>query len=346
MKNFTKCVAMMTSCLIIALFFSACNEEQTSFSLDDITGRAKIVGNLSYSEGQAYEDSVFTEKVKYAVGKKVYVEINNSEFSPHASTGGYTSFETVTDENGNYEIEIPAVATGRGVQVLIRAENFLGTQSFVKSTEDGKPIFETRQVIFTSPIESYSLKPDELIAVDFKYIAKERDLDEGLTEVATLKVKIGVGKLEANRNYWGGTPYFSFREGITALVTTLHEEYRDGYYNTVERKYSFVTNAAGEAMLQIPVREKKGYLRAEIEVTPFRENNFIYYRYYDEFYELTGIYRQYQGGFIKSQDYGILYYDEYSTHQLEVRMVFDADSGQNYYYSPNDYNWDGTAFEY
>ncbi len=42
---------------------------------------------------------------------KVYIDVNNASLGGGYRGYNYTTFETISDENGNFEIEVPAVHT-------------------------------------------------------------------------------------------------------------------------------------------------------------------------------------------------------------------------------------------
>lgn len=111
---------------ITALFFVSCSEDQTSLSIDDIQGKATLIGSFTYDDNQSTSSSSTSSATseKPVMNTTVYVKIANSSLDPKENATGYTVYETTTDANGEYKIEIPVVETG--TEVTIQAESFVG----------------------------------------------------------------------------------------------------------------------------------------------------------------------------------------------------------------------------
>lgn len=112
------------------LILASCSKEQSSYSIDDISGRATITGHLTYTEGQSFEGNRFTELIKDAAERTVMVEVNNSDLAPEGTAAGVTTFKTVTDSEGRFSIRIPVPP--QGVQYTVRAEDFAGQMNCSK----------------------------------------------------------------------------------------------------------------------------------------------------------------------------------------------------------------------
>lgn len=123
---------------MMATLFASCSEDQTSLSIEDIPGKAKIMGFVTYNSGAANSNDGTTQRnvMLPATGKTIYVEISNASFK--GSAGGVTTYKTTTDAKGKFEIEIPAVSY---TDVTIKAAGFEGTQK--KTVTDGLPATNT-----------------------------------------------------------------------------------------------------------------------------------------------------------------------------------------------------------
>ncbi len=115
---------------IATMAFTSCSKDQTSFSIDDIQGKAKIKGTVSYSEGY---DRTGNKIIKMATNTTILVKIDNNDLSPIGNAYGTTTFETVTNGKGEYEIEIPVLEGG--AFVTIQPQDFIGKQKNFSSNE-------------------------------------------------------------------------------------------------------------------------------------------------------------------------------------------------------------------
>ncbi len=121
---------------IATMAFTSCSKDQTSFSIDDIQGKARIKGTVFYSEGTNNRGD---EIIKMATNTTILVKIDNSYLSPIGNAEGTTTFETVTNGKGEYEIEIPVLE--KGALVTIQPQAFIGKQKNSSSNETEEGIF-------------------------------------------------------------------------------------------------------------------------------------------------------------------------------------------------------------
>lgn len=336
--------------LIATALFSGCSEDQSSISINDIQGKAKIIGNLSYSEGQAFEGGRFVELVKPAAEKKVYIEVSNASLSPNGSAQGYTLYETVTDGEGNYEIEIPAVAKTAGTSVTIRTEDFVGERNLLEEMSEQGPLFKSTPVVFTCNEKAESLKPNQIKVADMKYGFKEREIEEGFNYSAPLRVKVGRGILKWNTTSKINESSMIAASSVNVIVTVTYPNEKEGTpAEPLVRKYGATTvGTQGEFTLNIPVREKSCALELNIKAVPFVYNEFNYYVIQDETYDtrvLSGLYKQYKGGAFQEDgsNEGSVQFDGIDGVSVyrEVRMVFEPFAGHNTNYVPTGFNWNG-----
>ncbi len=98
---------------------------------------------------------------------KVLVKISNQSLDPKHAANGYTIYETTTDFNGDYKIEVPAVENdGQGTTVIIAPESFLGKYSITTYNKR-----ETQNGIFETNISEGTVRvlPNDLKVVDLTY---------------------------------------------------------------------------------------------------------------------------------------------------------------------------------
>jgi len=342
--------------LIATALFSGCSQDQSSISINDIQGKAKIIGNLSYSEGQAYESGKFVELVKPAAEKKVYVEVSNASLSPNGSAQGYTLYETVTDAEGNYEIEVPAVAKTAGTSVTIRTEDFVGERYLLYEMLEQAPEFKTTNVVFSCSEKTESLKPNQIKVADMKYGFKERETGEKFDQVAPLHIKVGRGTLSWNTADKINEARMVAANSVNVIVTVTYPNEEEG--NPAEplvRKYGATTvGTGGEFILNIPVKDKVCSLDLNIKAVPFIYSPFYFYEFNPNAQEgdvqyttaqLNGLYKQYENGAFldNGADQGSVTFEGINGVSVyrEVRMVFEAFSGHNTNYNPSNFDWSG-----
>lgn len=355
LRNFN---AVACYILATAFFFAGCSKEQSSLSLDDITTKAKIAGRLHYSEGQTYEDGNFKEQVSVAAGKKVYIDVNNASLSGGYKGYGYTTFETISDENGKFEIEVPAVHNrynSYGTEIIIRPEAFNGKVSTFYDIKDGVPTFKSKEAVFHARVSKQAL-PNDVVVANIKYGYTELEDDIEFKEYAPLHMKIGMGrfKVEKPYSYYEIIPYFTFSKGVNALIEVTYPNEND-YYNPTKRTYGATTDENGEFILNIPVKQKNSKLDLIVTLLPVKEESFTYYyRYNSEINNqiLYGSYRQYSNSYYYDERLNspdrfnsvTFYADESSKTYLESRMVFVPDPSLQTSYRPTNYSWHNISF--
>lgn len=91
----------------IAAMAVSCQKEQSELHLDTLPSTAVITGTVEYVVGdyQLEDESVVSGYTLPAVGQTVMVTIPTSDYAEDAKGNQY--FEAVTDDNGQYRIEIP-----------------------------------------------------------------------------------------------------------------------------------------------------------------------------------------------------------------------------------------------
>ena len=93
---------------IIAAVMTSCQKEQSELTLESLPDKAVITGTVKYEVGdyQAETDGAIISNYQLPVsGQTVMVTIPTANYAD--KTAGNQYFEAVTDDNGNYRIEIP-----------------------------------------------------------------------------------------------------------------------------------------------------------------------------------------------------------------------------------------------
>lgn len=144
----TNKIRLFLAAVTVAMLGTSCSEDQTSLTIEEIPGTAKVIGQVFYQTGIEWNVTTSQQEIKYAVAanKKVIIEVQNSEFKPGAANG-ITVFETTTDAKGNYEIEVPISGIG-SMKATIKAETFTGDQKNYDGMSTG-----------TNPVPTYKTEP-------------------------------------------------------------------------------------------------------------------------------------------------------------------------------------------
>ena len=128
MKHLTK----LAFAILTVLTFSACSEDQTAFNIEKVPGRATVQGTITYNEGATVSGGKLSYSYKPAADLKVFITVDNSSYDDNLS--GSTVFETTTDANGKYSLEIPV--PDYNVNISVRTAQFKGTHSTVEKVNN------------------------------------------------------------------------------------------------------------------------------------------------------------------------------------------------------------------
>lgn len=285
MKHLCK-ISSWTIGLLAVATLVGCSKEQSELSIGDIQGKATIVGSLSYNQGQAFSNNQFSELLSPAAGVKVSIKVSNASLDPNGTAQGYTSYETTTDAEGKYSIEIPAV---ENTNIIISPASFMGTRTLVADWENNAPVMETEEVVYNITGIQETVSPGEILVKDQMYSYTPRNFVEefGLTE--QIKGTIGIGRLYRNNSQ----RYWDVKSGINVLlsVTYNYTESQEGGQTNMVRMFGATTDANGEFLVYIPVKEKGETLRS-LQITPvsFYEDGFKHFDIAGDPEYLTGTY--------------------------------------------------------
>ena len=324
----------MLSLAVVAMI--GCSEEQSAFNIEDIPGKAKIMGTFTYDAGQSYTSGVYAQQIKGASGVLVKAQISNSSIKGNST--GYTIYETTTDQEGNYSIEIPAVLSGTSVEII--AVPFFATYSEVVGVNNNIPEIKDQEVLFKAQSKTETVKPDDIKIYDAIYSHIERNVNEADKNTAKFIVKVGQGYHSKKKN----EDYEDVVERDYKTVSgknILIQDQSNGKY------YGATTNSNGEATFMIPTKNKDWKKSISIEVPGYVENNYKFYtrewdnnnsEYKINSYILRGVFKMYNEDKNRTISYDGI--EGVPTPVCKVRMIFAPfEEEDNHGYSWSNLSW-------
>lgn len=358
MKTIFKSAMLIASALVV---FSSCLKEQTALSIEDIPGTAKVMGTLTYNEGQAYEGGKFVELKKVAAGVEVVVKVFNDDLTPadessddpNVSVTGYTDYSTITDENGAFEIEVPAV--DNGVKYKIFAPSFEGVKKELKADcwKGGEPVFDEAEGVFVLDDQpgSMTLKPGsisvEKVAYSFKPFAQEKVLPTYVTLIVEAGIGVCVQETVTDNNssqsYKRPSAALEYAKGIDVVVQVTYGEDYDGEV----RYYGGTTGSDGTFELEIPATSEDMKADIQLQAREFvGEEDFTYYTYNDDrtgtvSHDITGgLYTFVQFDTAGCGERNFEFFTPVASVTMQVgSIVSGADEDGLYFESYFDYGW-------
>jgi hypothetical protein len=342
MKNlFLKFASLMSALLIL----TACTPEQSSFDVEEIPGKAKIMGTLSYDAGQSYSNGKYVQLFKPAANVKVYVKVSNASLSPNGKATGYTYYETTTNAEGVYQIEVPAVEVNGATTVKIAPEAFMATYSKVVSVNNNVPVYEKEEVLFKIAEETRTVVPNDIQIFDKQYTHNDRNLPEALPYNTTFAVKVGkpvYSKVQNENGTYSVSRSYANLSGKNVVVKV-----GDMYYGAT-------TDYKGEATFVIPSKAKKWSTSISVDIPSYvASEKFVFYKreynnttgqYEINKYEISnGIYELNSNDTSRNVSFSGI---DGVRSLLKVRMVYKPLYGQDTYgydYSDwNNFEWSDT----
>lgn len=187
-----KSIKTLLVAAVAATMFTACSDDQSSFNVKDVPGRAVIQGTVVYNQGVELVDGKFVYDYTPAAGIELFVTLNNSDFDSNLS--GTSVFSTFTDENGEYLIEVP-VSEGN-MSFKIRTTDFEGVYNFI-DIENQKPV-EKQDVVVYRGTASGTIDNHAIVFTNVTCGPNStKEEFKGFTEYVTL-----TGKLGQNSEYY------------------------------------------------------------------------------------------------------------------------------------------------
>lgn len=316
---------------ITAVAVSSCSEDQTSLSANDIKGKAKIKGIITFNEGQSYQNGKFTEIIKPYAKDTVFVKIANSSLDPKGQATGYTTYIALTDESGQYEVEVPAIDRAEGTAVTVQTKPYVGKRNMLVSWENEKPVFEAQEVIFKANFTE-TVHPYDIVLKDVLCGFTPRNSEVGYPETVELQVKVGENSYESN-GINDHTPIFKLTSDIDVVIEVSYDSDEDGDGNDDIRLYGATTNNNGYAIFSIPSKETTwSDVLITTKVAPYTANSFNYYNGTSGVIIGKGTYNQVDSDFYNTLEgiSGWYNFTPISAPVVSVKMVFNPfDNAEN-----------------
>ncbi len=261
MKYFYKFLSVVA---LVALFIG-CAKEQSSFSAEDIPGRATIIGSYHYDSGQDWDDDVYIQQIKPLANHIVYAQVSNSSLKSNST--GYTIYETVTDAKGNFSISIPATLQGTSVQVYPKP--FTGKHKVVVGVEDNEPIFDNKDVVYVGEKKTFTLLPNDIKFHDaLCSVEDEREEAATYNEVAKFNVLVYEGQSEGTTSSTNSSSLkytFEKAKDVDVIVTISG------------KSYGATSTSGGVAEFAIPAETLDWKPSMTVKIKPYKSSLNYYY---------------------------------------------------------------------
>lgn len=260
----------VVACAAFAL--ASCSDDQTTFDLQSVPGRAIVQGTVSCNYGATYTGGKMEYSIKPVAGLKVLLTIANSQYSNGLK--GETVMETETDESGAYSFEVPV--TSSGVTVSISTAQFKGTRTVVER-KNNKVVTREEKVAFgtTTPtqvsLKNYGI---EYANVTCNVTSVDQDI-ESYSFYARLEGVIGrnteVYTAPQPRYDWYGenvvgydnaSVFYRFEPAAQADLI-VHVNYGEADYT-----FNATTDRSGKFSLDVPVIEFPADINYRVEAMP------------------------------------------------------------------------------
>jgi len=270
MKYFYKFLSVVA---LVAVLLTGCAKEQSSFSAEDIPGRATIMGSYYYDAGVEYDEELgeYVAIVKPLAGHVVFVQIDNSTLKSGAK--GDTVYETVTNAQGEYAISIPVTLDGTDVQVYPKP--FMAEYSEVVGADEDGAVIKTPDAVYTSPKESFK----DVCPYDIKFhdaiCTPESKRQEAETYPYTWTFTVTVGEAQYSKSSSTIKKEYTSPDDVVSVLVKVKDSKTDK-----EVYYAARTNRnSGVAKFIVPAAEADGSATVTAIIKPYLKNNYKYYYY-------------------------------------------------------------------
>ena len=342
MKYFYKFLSVVA---LVAVLLTGCAKEQSSFSAEDIPGRATIMGSYYYDAGVEYDEELgeYVAIVKPLAGHIVFVQIDNSTLKSGAK--GDTVYETVTNAQGEYAISIPVTLDGTDVQVYPKP--FMAEYSEVVGADEDGAVIKTPDAVYTSPKESFK----DVCPYDIKFHdaictpESKRQEAETYPYTWTFTVTVGEAQYSKSNSTTIKKEYTSPDDVVSVLVKVKDSKTDKEVYYAARTK-----SGNGVAKFVVPAAEADGSATVTAIIKPYLKNNYRYYYYnggtitYQSI--SAGSFEMYNGYSVASSISNSLTFKDLEgvpAPDLRVRMVFVPFSNvESFGYSVSE--WYGIEF--
>lgn len=347
MKLIKKFIAYLSICSVVTTTVG-CNEVIQSSMLDinSIPHSAFVKGTLSYELGQEYNAGQYVHLVAPAKNIRITARISNASLSPSDSVKGNTIYETFTDENGTYTLELPTVSTG--ADVVIQAENFSGQYKKVDSVIGGAAQYSYENVNYTLDEQKIKIFPNDVKLIDGTYAANGKVSNNPYKYNLAYTVVVGqnISKMEydASTSAYDQKKDFIPAKGVDVIIKVVVPNQETMLYGTA-------TNHLGKATFIIPSKTQELSTDVYIDVMSYEGKDFEYYKketdptlgssVVNKYVITKGIYKQADKK--EKQAVSLNSFDSQDNTVTKVKVVFHPDENvESYGYSASD--WDSVSF--
>ncbi len=348
----------VVACAAFAL--ASCSDDQTTFDLQSVPGRAIVQGTVNCNYGATYTGGKMEYSIKPVAGLKVLLTIANSQYA--GGLKGESVMETETDENGQYSFEVPV--TNSGVDVSISTAQFKGVRTVVER-KNNKVVTREENVVFgtTTPsqvsLKNYGI---EYANVTCNVTSVDEEI-ESYGFYARLEGTIG----RNTEVYTAPQPHKNYLGNVTGYDdATVEYRFEPApqadlivYVEYGEAKYTFnaTTDRGGNFKLDIPVIEFPADISYRVEAMPqetafttylmnptpstFRHQGISYTAYDMTRYLVNGMYEQtdWSGGYY-SASFPTGSYPHTFTQKTLIFNPYPTEPTYNYYMG----NWSEYSF--
>jgi len=348
---------------VAALSLASCSDDQTTFDLENVPGRALVQGVVNCNYGATNAGGKFEYEIKPVANLKVLLTINNSEYKDGLT--GETVLETVTNDKGEYSFEVPV--TTKGITASITTAQFTGVRTVVER-KNNKVVSTEQNVAFgtTAPVQvSLANYGIEYANVMCDVTSIDQSVDT-YTNYARIQGKIGRNverytAPEPQYDEWSG----NFTGISDGTVSHLFEPAPQAdlilnvIYHDKEYVFNATTDSRGMFNIEVPVIEFPADISYRIEVMPVETTFTTYVRDLEDSqisyngstywarcwtgYQMKGMYEQ--TNWTMGERYvsypAASFYEAFEMKALVFKPYQDEDT-QNYL----NYNWsDNTPWE-
>lgn len=296
---------------------------------------ATIVGMLMYDEGQGFDGTNYTRLIKPAANVSVTASIAKAEFPETAGEEGYLTFTTRTSSEGAYEIEVPV--TSAGVNVKVEVVSFIGQYHQIIDVEDGEPVYEDMDVIYSLEDKEFRLEPNDIKVLDGEFTYEAR---ETMEEYYNSEYRVVVGQAHYEKDN-DTTVKKKYKEAANVDVV-IKVTYKGETFTYVSS-----TDNEGVATFNLPTDSKTWEPEIEVEAKQYTTDNFRYYKVVEESgkkkvedHRLSGYFKQ-ESGFKNYPEFTDV--EGMPVPECRVKMnfnVFDGEDDHGHKYE----DWDGVSF--
>lgn len=306
---------------IAVVLFTSCSKEQSYFNIEDIKGRATIVGYLYYNEGQTFVNNKYEELNKNAVGFTVYADVANEDIK--ASSSGRTTYSCTTGEDGKFTMTVPV--TPDGVRVRIRVQDKEGKHYVLNDVNNNTPIFKEEDGFYGVNSEEFTLSPGTVQVFDKELTFTPRNEIVEYKEYAQYQIRLGKCMFD-NGNY--RTIYPASSSNVIIKVD---------YQNGQSRYYGATSDYNGHANFKIPFPELPYTANISLESV----QSLWEYAYYYDGIQYNGYYSVYNRDVFRNSQTDFTEFDNlviYHTVRMEFNPVGSYDENLSYIFDAGNWN--------